>query len=109
MKTSNKIKMIAVAAAAFAAAACTDTWDEHYGEGGSNLVSDKSLLQLVEEADDLNDFLTVLQHTHVFNNNKPTKVTYADLLASDQTFTVWAPNVYALMPCSTSGIGTAAT
>ena len=91
MKTSNKIKMIAVAAAAFAAAACTDTWDEHYGDGGSNLVSDKSLLQLVEEADDLNDFLTVLQHTHVFNNNKPTKVTYADLLASDQTFTVWAP------------------
>ena len=79
-----------VTVAALAAAACTDTWDEHYGnEGGP--ISDKSLLQLVEEAGDLNDFLKVLQSTHVFNNNKPTGVTYAELLASDQTFTVWAP------------------
>lgn len=90
MKTDNKFKFMAVAAAAFAAVACTDAWDDHYsawsGEG-----SDKSLLQLVEEAGDLNDFLKVLQATHVFNNNKPTQVTYADLIGSDQTFTVWAP------------------
>ena len=91
MKTNNKFKtMMMVTVAALAAAACTDTWDEHYGnEGGP--ISDKSLLQLVEEAGDLNDFLKVLQSTHVFNNNKPTGVTYAELLASDQTFTVWAP------------------
>ena len=54
-------------------------------------MSDKSLLQVMEEQRDLGDFLKVLRATHVFNNNKPTNVTYADLLASDQTFTVWAP------------------
>lgn len=90
MKTSNKFKFMVMAVAALAAAACTDTWDEHYGNGSSP-VSDKTLLQLVEESADLSDFLTVLQHTHVFNNNKPTEVTYAELLGSDQTFTVWAP------------------
>lgn len=91
MKTNNKFKaMMTVAVAALAAIACTDTWDEHYGNGGGP-VSDKTLLQLVEEEGNLNDFLKVLRATHVFNNNKPTEVTYADLLASDQTFTVWAP------------------
>lgn len=111
MKTNNKFKtMMMVTVAALAAAACTDTWDEHYGnEGGP--VSDKSLLQLVEEAGDLNDFLKVLQSTHVFVNNKPTGVTYADLLASDQTFTVWAPkdgtfNVDSLLAeCATGIVG----
>lgn len=90
MKTNNKIQMFAVAAVALAAVACTDTWDEHYGNEGRP-VSDKSLLQVMEEQGDLGDFLKVLRATHVFSNNKPTKVTYADLLASDQTFTVWAP------------------
>ena len=90
MKTNNKIQIFAVAAMALAAVACTDTWDEHYGNE-SRPVSDKSLLQVMEEQGDLGDFLKVLRATHVFSNNKPTKVTYADLLASDQTFTVWAP------------------
>lgn len=87
MKTNNKIKMFAVAAMALSAVACTDTWDGHYDRP----VPDKSLLQVMEEQGDLGDFLKVLRATHVFHNNKPTKVTYADLLASDQTFTVWAP------------------
>ena len=90
MKTNNKIKMFAVVAMALSAVACTDTWDEHYGNEGRP-VSDKSLLQVMEEQGDLGDFLKVLRATHVFSNNKPTKVTYANLLASDQTFTVWAP------------------
>ena len=78
MKTNNKIQMFAVAAVALAAVACTDTWDEHYGNEGRP-VSDKSLLQVMEEQGDLGDFLKVLRATHVFSNNKPTKVTYADL------------------------------
>lgn len=91
MKTSNKFKTLtAVAVAALAAVACTDTWDEHYGVAG-NMESDKSILQLMEEAGDLNDFISVLQNTHVFFNNKSTGVTYAELLNQDQTFTVWAP------------------
>lgn len=74
MKTNNKIQMFAVAAVALAAVACTDTWDEHYGNEGRP-VSDKSLLQVMEEQGDLGDFLKVLRATHVFSNNKPTKVT----------------------------------
>ena len=35
MKTDNKIKMFAVAATVLATAACTDTWDEHYGNEGA--------------------------------------------------------------------------
>ena len=90
MKTNNKIQMFAVAAVALAAVACTDTWDEHYGNEGRP-VSDKSLLQVMEEQGDLGDFLKVLRATHVFSNNKPTKVTYADLLASDQTLLFGLP------------------
>ena len=52
MKTNNKIQMFAVAAVALAAVACTDTWDEHYGNEGRP-VSDKSLLQVMEEQGDL--------------------------------------------------------
>lgn len=90
METTGKIRMAAAAALAFAAAACTDTWDEHY-DNENSAVPDKSLLQLIEEKDDLGDFLKVLRATHVFNNSKPTGVTYADLLGADQTLTVWAP------------------
>lgn len=90
MKTSYMFKMMSLAAASFAMVACMDTWDEHYG-GNGQIASDKTLLQLIEEAGDLNDFLKVLKSTHVFNNNKPTQITYADLLGADQTFTVWAP------------------
>jgi len=84
MKTNNKIQMFAVAAVALAAVACTDTWDEHYGNEGRP-VSDKSLLQVMEEQGDLGDFLKVLRATHVFSNNKPTKVTYADLFGLPRT------------------------
>lgn len=69
---------------------CSDTWDEHYGNQVSSL-SDVSLLQLIEEEGDLNDFLSILKNTYVYNNNRPTDVSFADLLNADQTFTVWAP------------------
>lgn len=90
MKLDNIYKITAVCAVAFSAMGCSDTWDEHYGEE-NRIVSNQSLLQLVEADGRLGDFLKVLKSTHVFSNNKPTSVTYADLLASDQTFTVWAP------------------
>ncbi|WP_302974619.1 hypothetical protein [Paraprevotella clara] len=89
MKTNHIFKYWPIAVWVAFAVACTDTWDEHYS--GERVASDKTLLQLVEEAGDLGDFLRVLKSTHVFSNNKPTDITYADLLNSDQTFTVWAP------------------
>lgn len=68
---------------------CADRWDDHYDRMGRN--GTESLLQLVEERQELSDFVSLLRATHVYNNNHRTEVTYADLLASDQTLTVWAP------------------
>ena len=68
---------------------CSDTWDDHYDE--TLAPSDKSLLQLIEEDENLSDFLKVLKVTHLYNNNHSTPVTYAQLLDADQSLTVWAP------------------
>ncbi len=70
-------------------ASCSDTWDDHYDERTAS--ADKTLLQLIKEDGSLSDFLQVLQSTHLYNNNHRTDVTYADLLGSDQSLTVWAP------------------
>lgn len=72
-----------------ALSSCSDTWDEHYDVAGANGTS--SILQLVKDNPQLSDFLSVLQKTHIYNNNHRTKVTFSDLLDADQTLTVWAP------------------
>ena len=69
---------------------CSDTWDDHYqpqeaGEG------DVTLLQLIEQNPNLSDFAKLLHATHLYNNLHSTPVTYAKLLGSDQSLTVWAP------------------
>jgi len=68
---------------------CSDKWDDHYDMAGTN--GTESLLQLVEGNGQLSDFLSLLKVTHIYNNHHRTDVTFADLLASDQTLTVWAP------------------
>ena len=69
--------------------ACSDEWDDHYD--ASLAPSDQTLLQVAKSHSNLSDFVEVLNATHVFTNNKITKVTYADLLNADQSLTVWAP------------------
>ena len=68
---------------------CTDTWDDHYGEEAN--IPTVTLLELIQEQPQLSNFLTLLQKTHVYNNNHATGVTFADLLGADQALTVWAP------------------
>jgi len=70
-------------------ASCSDSWDDHYDQETAN--GTETLLKLVESDSQLSDFCAVLKATHLYNNNHPTTVTYADLLESDQTLTVWAP------------------
>ncbi len=70
--------------------ACSDSWNDHYrneatGEGK------ETLLKLVEQDPQLSDFAQLLHATHLYNNVHATPVTYAKLLDSDQTLTVWAP------------------
>ena len=94
MKTSDNFKILALAAvAAFAAVSCSDDTVEEQPPGveDGGVTSDKSILQLMEEAGDLNDFLAVLRNTHVFADDESAGMTYADLLGQDRTFTVWAP------------------
>lgn len=93
MKVKNIYKMmagaLALAAASQGLVGCSDSWDDHYAMEGSNGTS--SLLQLIKEDPELSDFLSVLKETHVYNNNRRTSVTFADLLNADQALTVWAP------------------
>lgn len=95
MKTFNLKKLYTAIALALplmgagGLVSCSDSWDDHYDMAGSNGTA--SLLQLVQEDEQLSDFLALLQATHVYNNNHRTTVTYADLLNADQTLTVWAP------------------
>lgn len=72
-----------------ALSSCSDKWEDHYDawEG----VPTATLLQHVESQQQLSNFLDLLKKTHVYNNNHATSVTYADLLDSDQSLTVWAP------------------
>lgn len=70
-------------------ASCSDTWDDHYDE--QPISADKTILQLIQEDNSLSDFYSLLKATHLYNNNHRTNVTYADLLDSDQSLTVWAP------------------
>lgn len=76
-------------AVSLACLACSDEWDDHYD--ASLAPSDQTLLQVAKSHSNLSDFVEVLNATHVFTNNKITKVTYADLLDADQSLTVWAP------------------
>ncbi|MBO4612968.1 MAG: fasciclin domain-containing protein [Bacteroidaceae bacterium] len=69
---------------------CSDAWDDHYGQVGESSTS--SLLECVQDnPEQLSDFLSLLKNTHVYNNHHATSVTFADMLAADQTLTVWAP------------------
>lgn len=94
MKTNTIIRLMAAAALAapLALTSCSDTWDDHYASDASQSGGGtQTLLQLVEAEPQLSDFLSLLRATHTHNNARRTPVTFADLLAGDQSLTVWAP------------------
>lgn len=71
------------------AVGCSDSWDDHYDQTMSN--GTETIYQLVKENPQLSDFLSLLEVTHIYNNSKQTGVTFAELIRSDQSLTVWAP------------------
>ena len=92
IKNTLKIAVLAIPLAGVGGSilsSCSDAWNEHYDQQDAN--GTMSLLQLVEENPQLSDFLRLLKSTHIYNNNRRTNVTYAELLDADQTLTVWAP------------------
>jgi len=97
MKTTINIKKtlqgilpaLLLLSAPYGITSCSDAWTDHYGQ--SQYDASSSLLELIEADPQLSDFLSLLKTTHVYNNQKRTNVTYAELLDADQTLTVWAP------------------
>lgn len=76
----NKIySIMAGAAVALGMVGCTD-WDDHYSAEGGNTGDGSSLWETINSRPELSDFASLLK-----------KSGYDELLASDQTFTVWAP------------------
>ena len=74
---------------ALVVSSCSDSWDDHYDQTMSN--GTETIYQLVKENPQLSDFLSLLEVTHIYNNSKRTGVTFAELIKSDQSLTVWAP------------------
>lgn len=71
---------MAAAAVAFGLAGCSD-WDDHYAQdGGAAGGSGASLWATISGNEKLSDFASLLQRTG-----------YDQILATDQTYTVWAP------------------
>lgn len=70
--------------------ACSESWDDHYLPD-SGITPTASIWDLIEAEPSLSQFKTILEQTPVYANNKVSGVTYATLLAADQTLTVWAP------------------
>jgi len=93
MRLKNIYRIVVAAAIPLwglgALSGCADAWDDHYEKSGDNPTA--TLLECVEAQPQLSDFLALLKATHIYNNNHATRVTFADLLGSDQSLTVWAP------------------
>src|SRR5574344_275982 len=87
MKSINKI--IPLVVMLIACTSCSDSWNDHYGEGSST--SDQTLWQKISSDGNLSDFSAVLSNTYIISHHKKSSVSYADLLNSGQAFTVWAP------------------
>jgi len=88
----NKISSaILITCAAVSLTGCQDDWDAHYGQIADTQYGNASLFEVLSSNAELSDFCAVLKATKCFANSKQTGTTYADLLGSDQFFTVWAP------------------
>lgn len=75
-------------ASALIFASCSD-WDDHYNV--TNVGSDVTLWEQIQQRPELSDFAEVLQNTMVFRQHKKTTVSYADYLEGGQSLTLFAP------------------
>jgi len=69
---------------------CSDAWVNHY-ETNLSIHSDTTLWMMMQRQENLSDFREILDSTHVSSYNNSSTVSYAELLNSEQTFTIWAP------------------
>ena len=84
---------IAILSALFINTACTEEWDDHYKDNGTNLgVNGKtSILDKIREDDDLDDFEEVLDSMNIVDKYGKL-VNFADsLFNQSRVYTLWAP------------------
>lgn len=90
MKATYRNKLAALALGTLALAGCADEWDDHYAPDGG--VATQSLMQLLETDGQLAGFAKAVK-AHGLDT----------LLASDQSFTVWAPTDEAMNAFTSDG------
>lgn len=84
---------VAFLSALFINSACTEEWDDHYSDNGTNAVK-TSILEKIRQDSDLTDFCEVLDSMNVpsYKDGVWTVFNFADsLLNQSRVYTLWAP------------------
>lgn len=90
MKAKYRDRLAAIGLGALALAGCSDEWDDHYGPEGA--AASQTLMQLIEADGQCSRFAEAVKAYGLDT-----------LLASDQSFTVWAPTNEAMASFTTDG------
>lgn len=90
MKAKYRDRLAAIGLGALALAGCSDEWDDHYGPEGA--AASQTLMQLIEADGQCSRFAEAVKAYGLDT-----------LLASDQSFTVWAPTDEAMASFTTDG------
>lgn len=84
---------VAMLSALFINTACTDEWDDHYNDNGTNATK-TSILDIIRQDSDLSNFRRVIDSMNVSStkNGITNKFNFADsLFNQSRVYTLWAP------------------
>lgn len=84
---------VALLSALFINSACTEEWDDHYNDNGTN-ATETSILDYLYQDNDFSDFCAVLEAMNVrsYKDGVWTEFNFADsLFNQSRVYTLWAP------------------
>ena len=81
---------VAILSALFVSTACTEEWDDHYDDNGTN-ASKTSILDVIKSDSELSDFCAVLDSLNIEDKNGKLVVLADSLLNQSRVYTLWAP------------------
>lgn len=81
---------VAILSALFVSTACTEEWDDHYDDNGTN-ASKVSILDVIKSDSELSDFCAVLDSLNIEDKNGKLVVLADSLLNQSRVYTLWAP------------------
>lgn len=93
-RINRYIGAIVLGAVLTAVPGCTDTWDDHYNSDGSVSGTTATLWDVLKDNSDYSRFTEILKNAKFYKDNTHpvSTYTYADVLASGQVNTIWAPD-----------------